>query len=178
MRAFLRQLAIVGRVSLGRAASHNSPSIGRRVRHESGGQQSKTVLVWLASANFVGVFGTKDPDNVPGLTGNGPFLECRPTHFTELQRGLSDTLLVGERTGSKLPSAWLGFANHGEDGPSRVVGFAGIGPNRDDSDESEFSSRHPGCANFLWADCHVTSVPDSIDRAIYQRLATRGQDAE
>ena len=146
--------------------------------HESGGQQSHTVLVWLASANFLGVFGTKDPDNVPGSTGDGSFLECRPKRFADLERGLSDTLLVGERTGSKLPSSWLGFAKDGEDAASRVVGFAGTGPNRDNSDESEFSSRHPGCANFLWADGHVTSVPDSIDRATYQRLATRGQNAK
>jgi prepilin-type processing-associated H-X9-DG protein len=43
-----------------------------------------------------------------------------------------------------------------------------------DADESEFSSRHPGGANFLWADGHVALITDSVDTALYRRLGTRG----
>jgi prepilin-type processing-associated H-X9-DG protein len=135
------------------------------------------VLAWLASANFVGVFGTRDPDSALGSTGDGAFLEGRAICFAQLERGLSNTLLVAERTASKLPSTWVGFAVGGEDAPSRVVGFASLGPNRDDADESEFASRHPGCANFLWADGHVAPLVDEIDPVVYRHLATRGQDA-
>jgi prepilin-type processing-associated H-X9-DG protein len=146
--------------------------------HEMGGQRSDIVLAWLASANFVGVFGTRDPDAVAGSTGDGTFIESRNISFSQLERGLSNTLLVGERTASKLPSTWVGFAVGGEDAQSRIVGFANLGPNRDDADESEFASRHPSCANFLWADGHVAPIPDSIDPVIYRGLATRGQDAD
>ena len=79
----------------------------------------------------------------------------------------SDTLLVGNGTGSKLPSAWLGFANHGEDGPSANLSICWNGPNRDDSDESEFLQRHPGCANFLWPIVMLHPFPiRSIGRSI------------
>jgi len=145
--------------------------------HERGSQQSEIVLMALASSNYIGVFGTRDPDDVSGPTGDGAFLESRSIRFAELERGLSATMLIGERTARKLPSAWIGFAIDGEDGRSRVVGFAGMGPNRDDADESEFSSRHPGCANFLWADGHVASVSDSIDRQLYKRFAARSMTA-
>ena len=38
------------------------------------------------------------------------------------------------------------------DAAGRIVGYAGIGPNRDDADECEFDSRHPGHVNFAWTD--------------------------
>jgi prepilin-type processing-associated H-X9-DG protein len=145
--------------------------------HAVGGQRSDNILLWLASANYVAVFGARDPDDVPGPTGDGVFIEGRSIRLAELERGLSNTLLVGERTASKLPSAWLGFAARGEDAASRVTGVANFGPNRDDVDESEFASRHPGCANFLWADGRVEPMSDAIDSTVYRRLATRGQNA-
>ena len=58
----------------------------------------------------------------------------------------------------------------------RIVGQARLGPNRDDADESEFSSRHPGCANFLWADGHVAPIVNEVDQATYRRMARRGLD--
>ncbi len=146
--------------------------------HKLGGQQSDTVLLWLASANFVGVFGNRDPDDVPGATGNGPFIEGRLLRFAEFERGLSNTLFIGERTASKMPSTWVGFAVAGEDAASRVVGFADLGPNRDEADESEFASRHPGCANFLWTDGHVAAIADSIDCVSYRSLTTRTQEQD
>jgi prepilin-type processing-associated H-X9-DG protein len=142
--------------------------------HALGGQRSENILLWLASANYLGIFGSNDPDDVPGETGNGALIQHRAIHFCELERGLSETLIVSERTGSKCASAWIGFAINGEDGESRVSGMTATAPNRADSDESEFSSRHPGGANFLWADGHVALITDSIDTALYRRLGTRG----
>jgi prepilin-type processing-associated H-X9-DG protein len=73
----------------------------------------------------------------------------------------------------KLASTWLGIAIHGEDAAGRIVGYADLGPNREDSDECEFDSRHVGHVNFLWADGHVEAIADDVDRQVYQQSATR-----
>ena len=127
----------------------------------------------LPGANYVGVFGTGIPDEVPGHTGNGAFREAASVRLAEFQRGLSQSLWVGERTAQRLPASWLGFALDGEDAPGRVVGSAGVGPNVRDADECEFDSRHPGCANFLWGDGGARPIDDGIDRRVYRRLASR-----
>ena len=134
---------------------------------------SDVVLLQLASCNYLGVFGTKFPDDVPTPSGDGSFVNGRPIRLVELERGLSNTLLVGERTASQCCSAWIGFAVAGEDAAG-VLGCAATAPNSPVADESEFSSRHPGCANFLWADGHVSAISDSVDSQVYQGLAQRG----
>ena len=145
--------------------------------HADGGQRSDIVLLRLASCNYLGVFGTNVPDDIPTPHGNGSFVETRSIRFNELERGQSNTLLVGEHTASQCSSAWIGFAVAGEDAAARVVGCAATAPNNPLADESEFSSRHPGCTNFLWADGHVSAISDSVDNQAYRRLAQRGQDA-
>lgn len=141
--------------------------------HESTGLMSRTKMVELPGANYVGVFGTSDPDARPTPTGEGIFIEGQFMRFSDCQQGLSHILMVGERTARKLPATWLGIMLEGEDAPGRLVGHAYLGPNRTDADECEFDSRHPGCVNFLWADGHVKSISDSIDRLTYRRLASR-----
>ncbi len=139
--------------------------------HAAHAQQSTQILVTLPRANYVGVFGDTDPDEVPGETGNGAFIQEHPHRFQEMSRGSSHVMLVGERTSRKLASTWLGIATEGEDAAGRIVGNANLGPNRDDSDECEFDSRHPGHVNFLWADGHVDAVHDDIDPLVYQENA-------
>jgi prepilin-type processing-associated H-X9-DG protein len=97
----------------------------------------------------------------------------RGHRFVELTSGLNHVMMVGERTSRKLASTWLGIATEGEDAPGRITGYNDLGPNRDDADECEFDSRHPGHVNFVWADGHVASVADDIDRQIYQQSAMR-----
>ncbi|QDT41893.1 hypothetical protein Pan241w_19730 [Gimesia alba] len=141
--------------------------------HETSGLQSHSRLIDLPSANYVGVYGTSDPDAIASQPGDGVFVANRFLRFTECQNGLSNIIMVGERTARKLPSTWLGIVMEGEDSKGRMVGFAYVGPNRRDADECEFDSRHPGCANFLWGDGHVKSISDSIDAPTYRRFATR-----
>ncbi|MCC7085845.1 MAG: DUF1559 domain-containing protein [Pirellulales bacterium] len=140
-------------------------------KHDEHAQESTRVLVTLPRANYVGVFGTTDPDDVPGNSGSGVFVEQRGRRFEDCSRGLNHVVLVGERTARKLPSTWLGFVGAGEDAEGRIVGFAGEGPNRDDADECEFDSRHLEHVNFLWADGHVAGVQNNIDRQLYQYQA-------
>jgi prepilin-type processing-associated H-X9-DG protein len=136
-------------------------------------QESTQVVVTLPRANYVGVFGTIDPDLIPPVPGDGLLVAEQGRRFTEVTRGLSHVLLVGERTTRKLASSWLGFANEGEDAAGRVVGYADLGPNRDEADECEFDSRHPGHTNFAWADGHVCGIEDSIDPKVYRVAAER-----
>lgn len=139
--------------------------------HAAHAQESTEVLVTLPTANYVGVFGTTDPDDVLGPTGSGLFVQDHNHRFAEVTRGLCHVFLVGERTSRKLASTWLGIATQGEDAAGRVAGYADLGPNRNDADECEFDSRHPGHVNFVWADGHVDSVHDDIDREVYQQFA-------
>lgn len=137
------------------------------------GQTSTTVLTELPAASYVGVYGTVEPDDGLHRPGDGAFVHGRSIRFAEFARGMTQTLIVGERTAAKLPSTWLGFDDRGEDAVGRVVGYALLGPNRPDADECEFDSRHPGSTNFLWADGRVEAVADGIEPALYQRLARR-----
>ncbi len=129
-------------------------------------------LMQLPTANYVGVFGTFEPDDeIPAPVGDGAFLENRSVRFREFQRGLSDTIMVGERTMAQVPSTWLGVALAGEDAAARLVGATLEGINNPLADECDFSSRHPGGANFLFGDGHVRFITESIDLWEYHRLA-------
>ncbi|MGQ0637694.1 MAG: DUF1559 family PulG-like putative transporter [Planctomycetaceae bacterium] len=141
--------------------------------HEGFGQTSKSPLVVLPSANYVGVFGTHDPDDRSAHDGDGVFIRDRRVRLAECERGLSSTMLVSERTARKLPSTWVGFALAGEDAAARVVGYADLGPNRDDADECEFDSRHTGHINVLFGDGRVDRVGNSVDRRVYRAQARR-----
>ncbi len=136
-------------------------------------QESTQTLVTLPRANYMGMFGTTEPDEVPGELGNGVFIKGRGIRFREISQGLSHVLMVGERTTRKLPSTWLGIAVGGEDAGGRIVGCAYEGPNRDGTDECEFDSRHYGHVNFVWCDGHVSAVEDEIDQQVYRLCAQR-----
>ncbi len=141
--------------------------------HHTAPFAADTVLTVLPSANYVGVFGTSEPDDRPTPPGEGTFVGDRSVRFRDVIRGLSNVVIVGERTARKLPATWFGVPLAGEDAAGRLLGNAWIGPNRDDADECEFDSRHAGCTNFLWGDGHVRSIADSIDTHLYREFAKR-----
>ncbi|TWU19454.1 DUF1559 domain-containing protein [Allorhodopirellula heiligendammensis] len=130
------------------------------------------MLVQLPTANYVGMFGTIEADDsIPAPLGDGSFLENRSTQFRDFQRGLSNTIVVGERTMKQVPSTWLGVSLRGEDAAARLVGSALEGINNPLADEADFSSRHPDGANFLWGDGHVSFVTRHVDLDQYHRWA-------
>lgn len=140
------------------------------------GVDCATPIVELPTTNYVGVFGTIEADEFPIPVGDGCFLDQHATRFSELRRGLSNTLLIGERTMARVPSTWLGVDFRGEDAACRLVGSALETPNCRVCDECEFGSRHPGGTNFLWADGHVQFVSEQINHREYQTLARRSLD--
>lgn len=137
-------------------------------------------LMSLPTASYVGVFGTVEADEFQEFHSfrgkkfsDGSVVHDRRIRFSDLQRGLSSTLLVGERTMATVPSTWLGVDLRGEDATCRLVGSAITRPNCTECDECEFTSRHAGGANFLWADGHVSLVENSVDSDIYRLYARR-----
>lgn len=132
-------------------------------------------LVSLPTASYFGVYGVSEPDDDEVLLplGEGAFEGVRPVRFEELRRGLTNTLLVGERTMAKVPSTWLGVDSRGEDAECRLVGNAMTSPNCSLCDECEFDSRHSGGSNFLFGDGRVRLISQSIDTNEYQRMARR-----
>ncbi|TWU35009.1 DUF1559 domain-containing protein [Novipirellula artificiosorum] len=136
----------------------------------SGSSRDLTPLVRLPTANFVGVFGTIEPDDeIPAPIGDGAFVENRAMRFRDFSRGTASTLVVGERTMAQVPSTWFGVRLSGEDAAARLVGSALEGINNPMADECDFSSRHGGGANFLWGDGHVTFVTERVDLQEYHR---------
>ncbi|MEX0587019.1 MAG: DUF1559 domain-containing protein, partial [Pirellulales bacterium] len=139
-------------------------------------------LISLPFANYLGVFGNSEPDDdddvvddEPSLPGEGAFIESRPIRLAEFTAGLSNTMWVSERTAARLPSSWLGVDGRGEDALCRLVGNAKVGPNCEECDECEFSSRHDGGVNFLFGDGRVQFVSEAIDSPTYRRMAQREQ---
>ena len=137
-------------------------------------------VVDLPTSSYVGVFGTVDPleDGVQTPVGDGAFGEHKVVSFRRLQRGLSKTVIVGERTMARLPASWIGVDFRGDEAPCRLIGVVQTEPNSyysedDDNDleECEFDSRHPNGAYFLWADGHVALVSDDIDTLEYRRMS-------
>lgn len=170
------------------AESHDAEPAARAASaaaDETIDDESGVPLAHLPTANYQGVFGNAEADEAydpPAATnpafGEGSVVHNRRVRWVNLERGLSNTLLVGERTMAMVPSTWLGVDLRGEDSTCRLVGSAITRPNCSDCDECEFSSRHAGGAMFAWADGHVALVSDDIDTAAYQLFAQREEGAQ
>lgn len=147
--------------------------IAEAAEHHAFSNEPVSELTLLPSTNYIGVFGVSDVDDIPGDEGEGAFVQDCSFQFRDLTRGLTQVAIVGERTARKLPSTWIGTVMAGEDGIARLLGNNWLGPNRDDADECEFDSRHPGCTHFLFGDGHVKAVPEAIDTTAYREMAMR-----
>lgn len=139
--------------------------------------------VKLAIGNYIGVFGTIDPhdslvDNV--AKGDGLFVHHCWRSFDNIRDGLSQTLMVGERSSQLAPSTWVGSVTGGAHAPARIVGVATFPPNSKKEEEHwshNFSSMHPMGTNFLSADGSVRMISDSIAEQVYHALCTyAGED--
>lgn len=137
-------------------------------------------IMQLPSSSYQGVFGTAEADEAyepfalaDASFGEGSIVHNRKVRFRDLERGLSNTLLIGERIMAMVPSTWLGVDLRGEDSTCRLVGSAITHPNCTLCDECEFGSRHAGGAQFAWADGHVSLVSDNVDSAAYQQMSLR-----
>ena len=159
-----------------------------------------TVLATLATANYVGVFGS-GPDlpggqdledceddyhnNGPGqqCRGNGLFYHNSSIRVAQITDGLSNTLAVGERlttprgTQLKHHSTWAGVVPDGEEAMARVLGLTDHTPNSENAGPGvfhidDFSSHHPGGVQFATCDGQVRFLSENLNSLVYQWLST------
>jgi len=157
-----------------------------------------TALATLASANYVGVFGS-GPDQPGGqelhdceddYEMNGPGSQCRgngllyhnsAVRIAHITDGTSHTLAVGERLttpfGTQLQhhSTWSGVVPHGEEALARIVGVTDHTPNSNNSltpHLDDFSSHHPGGVQFATCDGRVVFLSENMSLDVYQWLST------
>lgn len=144
-----------------------------------------------------------DESEVSAPTGLGVFTRNSRTRFTDITDGTSQTLLVGEKAWSNVEITWGGAIN---DGVARrgilnpcpgsgaasypaaglVLSHSHLNNATTDTDGGldDFSSRHPGGSNFLFADGSVHFIPSipgdnpdgsyTADSIAFQALGTRG----
>jgi type II secretory pathway pseudopilin PulG len=135
--------------------------------------------VKLATANYVGVFGTFEieecEDAAPGVVcrGDGVFHHNSQIRFSDIRDGLSQTIAVGERSWRLGGSTWAGVVSGGEQSMARIVGIADHTPNHPSSHFEDFGSYHPTGGQFVLADGSARFLSESINPRVYQSLATR-----
>ena len=133
----------------------------------------------MPTSNYVGMFGTVDMHDIcagGSCRGDGTFFLNQGVRLADIKDGLSQTLVVGERTSKLSYSTWVGAVAGAEHGPARVVGIAQFPPNSEYNEEHyihNFSSLHPAGTHFLLGDGSVRLILETIDRLVYLSLSTR-----
>lgn len=131
-----------------------------------------TKLFPVSKSNYIGMFGTFELEDSP-YRGDGMFYGNSKTKFRDVTDGLSNTLMVGERSGQLGGSLWQGNIPDAAEANARIVGVADHPPNSPAGHFEDFRSYHTGGANFMRADCSVQWLPQTIDEAVYKAMATR-----
>ena len=142
----------------------------------------------IASSNYVGMNGVSEP----GPDGEGVLFRNSRVAYRDITDGLSQTLVVGERSHFLGPATWAGSVTGAllydadgdrvgtptiETGPGMVLGHSGegAGPGANRSEPNQFYSLHAGRGvNFLFADGHVAFLKSTMNYAAYKALSTRG----
>lgn len=127
---------------------------------------------WIGRSNFSGVFGSNEIEDDP-LAGNGLFFGASHIHFRDIQDGLSNTLMFGERRNDYSQLSWAGVFGDVDEPFARVVGSADHAPNDPHGHFEDFRSYHPQGAHFAFSDGSTRIINSTIDEAVFQSLATR-----
>jgi prepilin-type N-terminal cleavage/methylation domain-containing protein/prepilin-type processing-associated H-X9-DG protein len=169
------------------------------------------VLARLAPSSYAACVGDDTTDTATGLNndglGRGVFFRNSRVRNAEITDGTSQTIALGERAWSRSEGVWAGAVSRGviRRGPANPCPTTGaafypaatlvqahchvLNTNADpDGGLDDFSSQHPGGANFLFADGSVRFLKDvsqdsgvrpggtpvySPTGRIFQALATR-----
>jgi prepilin-type N-terminal cleavage/methylation domain-containing protein len=129
-------------------------------------------LFQIAKSNYVGVYGTFDIHE-DLYKGNGLFYGNSRHRFRDILDGLSNTLMVGERSSALGGSIWHGVIHDANEAAARVIGAADHSPNSPSGHFEDFGSYHVGGAQFILSDGSVHMITESIDMKVYHALTTR-----
>src|SRR5262249_32308786 len=124
--------------------------------------------------------------------GDGLFFRNRSINLAEVLDGTSQTFAVGERSQNLSRATWAGAVTNAsvpivelqgqrgldpEGGGALVLSHTGEGhgPNAPSGSThaDQYWSRHPGGANFLFADGSVRFIKEQVGFNIFRALATR-----
>jgi prepilin-type N-terminal cleavage/methylation domain-containing protein/prepilin-type processing-associated H-X9-DG protein len=149
--------------------------------------------------NYIAMFGSGDISKDPGA-GDGVFYRNSRTREKDITDGLSNTALLGERSGSPAgpmmnitaPTTWIGAVRGAvllppkgsQDPPecSAVMVLGHTGNARDNPPHvpdyplkhaQDFSGTHAGCCNMLFADGAVHAVSRAVEPHLWWALGTR-----
>ena len=141
------------------------------------GGPNKTVddgppLFLAARSNYVGVFGTLDVEDNP-TAGDGVFYYLSSLRLADIEDGLSNTAIVGERGAKFGGSLWQGAVGAAAEGMERNVGTGDHTPNHPDHHFDDFTSYHPSGVHFVLADGSIPRIDDQIETRVYRALLTR-----
>jgi prepilin-type N-terminal cleavage/methylation domain-containing protein/prepilin-type processing-associated H-X9-DG protein len=164
----------------------------------------RTPICSVAPVSYAACCGNDESDTA-GLTGNGAFYRNSHVRLTDISDGTSNTLLVGEKAWSSANGTWAGaisgsvivrgalnpclpmVSGTSFPAPTLILSHAHLNNAEFDADGSagldDFSSRHAGGSNFLFADGSVRFIrnvssdnPDgtyTTRGVIFQALGTR-----
>lgn len=133
--------------------------------------EKPSTTIQVSKSNYVGMFGSTEISASPSY-GNGALYHNSQVKFGDIMDGLSNTIVVGERSSKLGGSTWLGVIPGVAEPMARVVGSADHAPNHRLGHFEDFRSFHPTGANFLMGDGSVHLLNESINLDLYRGLAT------
>ncbi|MFM8189290.1 MAG: DUF1559 domain-containing protein [Pirellula sp.] len=140
--------------------------------HEGHNVDEGDKLFRVAKFNYPAVFGTMEIDEVP-YNANGTFYGNSPTKFKDILDGLSNTMIVGERSSRLGGSVWHGWISDAAEPGARFLGVADHSPNSKIGHFEDFSSQHGPGIHIVFGDSSTRLISDAIDLDVYQALCTR-----
>ena len=146
---------------------------------------SGNVLATLAPSSYAACVGGDESDTITGLNqdgcGTGVMYRNSAIRLADITDGTSGTILVGERAWSISQGTWVGIVRNGVvrrgpadrcpltgalfyQAPTLVQAHAHLLNTDTDADGGldDFSSRHPGGANFVFSDGSVRFLKDVL----------------
>ncbi len=129
-------------------------------------------LFKIAKSNYSGVFGTAEIEENP-YDADGVFFGNSQIRLRDIYDGLSNTMIVGERSSRFGGTIWHGVIPEAAEAEARIVGAADHTPNSRSQHFEDFSSYHSIGAHFVMGDCSTRMVADTVQESVYKAMATR-----
>lgn len=151
---------------------HDDDDDHHRIAFIHGDDEHEHDELWASRSNYSGVFGSGSLEDFPGR-GNGAFFANSKLALSEFRDGLSNTIIVAERTNEHGPISWIGMIPELEAAAARIVGAADHPLSDDHGHLEDFGSNHPSGINLVLGDGSTHFLNENVSFGVYQALATR-----